>query len=155
MSVGKVVGLYISPSRGEPTRSVEQIYVAPGKGIIGDRYFRQTEIGERHPKSGQEITLIEMEAIEALCQDEGIQISPGQTRRNIITCGVSLNDLVGFIFTVGNIQLRGVRLCEPCNYLASRTDPRVLPALAHRGGLRAEIITEGIININDLITPPQ
>jgi MOSC domain-containing protein YiiM len=153
MSVGKVIGIYISPMRGEPTSSVDQIYVVPGKGIKGDRYFRQTDTGEMHTKSGQEITLIEMEAIEALRQEEGIQVTPGQTRRNIVTSGVSLNDLVGAVFTVGNIQLRGVRLCEPCNYLASRTDPRILPALTHRGGLRAEIITEGVISINDNITP--
>jgi MOSC domain-containing protein YiiM len=152
MSVGKVIGIFISPKRGEPTDPVKQIYVVPGKGIKGDRYFRQTENGEVHTKSGQEITLIEMEAIEAI-SEEGIQISPGQTRRNIITSGVSLNELVGYIFTVGNIKLRGIRLCEPCNYLANRTDPRVLKALAHRGGLRAEIITEGIISLSDIIKP--
>jgi MOSC domain-containing protein YiiM len=150
MPTGKVVGIYISPERGRPTMSVEQIYVMPGKGIRGDRYFRQTEKGEIHSKSGQEITLIEMEAIESLVS-EGIQVTPSETRRNIITVGVPLNDLVGWSFMVGDVQLKGVRLCEPCNYLANLTDPRILPALAHRGGLRAEIITEGSIHLNDSI----
>ena len=152
MKTGNVVGIYISPQRGQPTQAVEQIHVVPGKGINGDRYFRETEKGEKHSKSGQEITLIEIEAIEAL-SDEGIPITPGQIRRNIITQGVSLNNLVGCIFQVGSIQLRGVRLCEPCNYLANLTDPRVLPALTHRGGLRAEIIEEGYIKLNDAIIP--
>jgi MOSC domain-containing protein YiiM len=151
MLAGKVIGIYISPKRGEPTTAVEQIYVVPGKGIRGDRYFRQIENGEMHSKSGQEITLIEIEAISALL-DENIRITPDQTRRNIITQGVPLNDLVGCVFSVGNIHLRGIRLCEPCNYLASLTDTRVLTGLKHRGGLRAEIIIEGFININDSIT---
>jgi MOSC domain-containing protein YiiM len=56
------------------------------------------------------------------------------------------------LFFIGNIQLRGVRLCEPCQYLADRTDPRILKAMAHRGGLRADIITEGNIHIDDTIT---
>jgi MOSC domain-containing protein YiiM len=63
-----------------------------------------------------------------------------------------LNDLVGHLFSIGTIQLRGVRLCEPCQYLANRTDPRILSSMTHRGGLRADIITEGIIHINDIIT---
>lgn len=151
MSAGKVVGIYISPQRGEPTLSVERIHVIPGKGIKGDRYFRKTELGEKPSKSGLEITLIELEAINAIVRDEGIQITPGQTRRNIITHGVSLNELVGCVFTVGTIQLRGVRLCEPCSYLANQTDPRILSAMAHRGGLRAEILDEGFINLNDII----
>jgi MOSC domain-containing protein YiiM len=152
MSSGKVVGIYISAKRGQPTVAVEQIFVIPGMGIVGDRYFRQLDKGEIHTKSGQEITLIEIETIESLVND-GIQVTPGETRRNIITRGVPLNDLVGFNFMVGNIQLRGVRLCEPCNYLANLTDPRILPALAHRGGLRAAIISEGTIHINDSISP--
>jgi MOSC domain-containing protein YiiM len=152
MPHAKVVGIYITPKRGQPTMSVEQIYVLPGKGIRGDRYFRQTDKGEVHSKSGQEITLIETEAVESLIS-EGIQVTPGETRRNIITVGVPLNDLVGCSFMVGDIHLRGVRLCEPCNYLSNLTDPRILAALAHRGGLRAEIITEGSIHLNDTITP--
>lgn len=132
--------------------AVEQIIVVPGMGIVGDRYFRQLEKGEIHTKSGQEITLIEIETIESLV-NEGIQVTPGETRRNLITRGVPLNDLVGFNFMVGNIRLRGVRLCEPCNYLANLTDPRILPALAHRGGLRAAIISGGTIHLNDSISP--
>ena len=75
MKTGNVVGIYISPQRGQLTQAVEQIHVVPGKGINGDRYFRETEKGEKHSKPGQEITLIEIEAIEAL-SDEGIPITP-------------------------------------------------------------------------------
>ncbi len=152
MSLGKVEGMYITSKRGEPTVFVEQVHVVPGKGIEGDRYFIRSGTSNADSKPGHEITLIEMEAIEAICQEDGVNITPDQTRRNIVTRGVSLNNLVGQLFSIGTIQLRGIRLCEPCNYLASRTDPRILHSMAHRGGLRAEIISEGIIHINDIIT---
>jgi MOSC domain-containing protein YiiM len=152
MSRGKVEGIYITPNRGEPTLLVEMAHVVPGMGIEGDRYFFRHDTNNVDSKPGHEITLIEMETIEAICQQDGVNITPDQTRRNIVTRGVSLNDLVGQLFTIGTIQLRGVRLCEPCNYLASRTDPRILHSMAHRGGLRAEIISEGTIHINDIIT---
>jgi MOSC domain-containing protein YiiM len=151
MSTGNVVGIYISPQRGHPTTSVEHIHVIPGCGIEGDRYFRQPGTADDHPRTGHQITLIEKEAIDAICQD-GIQISPDQTRRNIITLGISLNDLVGKEFSVGEILLRGVRLCEPCDYLADQTDPRLKQSMSHRGGLRADILTAGFIHIHDRIT---
>jgi MOSC domain-containing protein YiiM len=131
---------------------IEQAHLVPGMGIEGDRYFIRHRTSNPASKPGQEITLIEIEAIEAICHEDGVIITPGQARRNIITRGISLNDLVDQTFRIGTIQLRGIRLCEPCNYLASRTDPRILHSLVHRGGLRAEIITEGIIHINDIIT---
>jgi MOSC domain-containing protein YiiM len=152
MSLGKVEAIYISPNRGEPTIYVEQVHVVPGMGIEGDRYFKRPRQGDDNVKPGREITLIEMEAIEAICQEDGIIIAPDQTRRNIVTRGVALNDLVGRLFKIGTINLRGIRLCEPCNYLASRTDLRILHSMVHRGGLRAEIISEGMIHINDIIT---
>jgi len=151
MSTGKVVGIYIAPHRGEPTIFVEQIHVIPGKGIEGDRYLWSPDKQDANQKTGREITLIEIEAIESMCQD-GVNISPDKTRRNIITQGVMLNGLVGKLFTVGKVQLRGIRLCEPCDYLANRTDQKIKQSMLHRGGLRADILSEGFIHINDSIT---
>lgn len=152
MPPGKVEAIFIAPNRGDPTISVEQAHIIPGMGIAGDRYFGMAAKKDPNAKPGREITLIEIEAIDAIRQEDGVQITPDQTRRNIVTRGVSLNDLVGRIFTIGNLQLRGIRLCEPCDYLANRTDPRIKKSMSHRGGLRAEIITEGIIRLNDIIT---
>ena len=152
MTIGKVVAIYIAKKRGEPTVLVEQAHVVPGMGIAGDRYFNHSSNRDIHSKPGREITLIEMEAIESMRDVDRLQITPDQTRRNIVTSGIALNNLVGHLFSVGNIQMRGVRLCEPCQYLANRTDPRLLVSMAHRGGLRAEIITDGIIHTNDIIT---
>ena len=151
---GKVVAIYIAPAQGEPTVYIEQAHLVPRMGIEGDRYYYLAQKSGKDSKSGHALTLVEMEAIEAICQQDGIPLTPDQTRRNIVTRGISLNDLVGRVFTIGAIQVRGVKLCEPCSYLAGRTDPRILSSMVNRGGLRAEIISEGIINLNDIITVP-
>jgi MOSC domain-containing protein YiiM len=151
MLIGKVEFIYITAKKGDPTIPVEQIHAVPGKGLEGDRYFDETSTGLKRPGTGHEITLIELEAIEAMQQENGIPITPDQTRRNIVTRGVPLNDLVGHEFSIGDIHLRGIRLCEPCQYLAKRIDQRILSAMAHRGGLRADILTDGIIHVHDLI----
>jgi len=152
MTTGKVVGIYIAQNQGDQTVSVDRIHVVPGMGIEGDRYFIKRTESEKQSKTGREITLIELEAIDSIRLIDGIQITPQETRRNIITKGIPLNDLVGHIFFIGTIKLRGVRLCEPCQYLANKTDPRILHAMVHRGGLRADLLTEGYIQTNDIIT---
>jgi MOSC domain-containing protein YiiM len=152
MTIGKVVRIYIAQNRGDQTVNVDRIHVVPGLGIEGDRYFKKSTDKEGQSKTGREITLIELEAIESIRLIDGIQITPEETRRNIITNGIPLNELVGHIFFIGSIKLRGVRLCEPCQYLANKTDPRILNAMVHRGGLRADILTEGYIQTNDMIT---
>jgi MOSC domain-containing protein YiiM len=149
---GKVLAIYIAPANGEPTISIEQAHLVPGRGIEGDRYFVIPKKEDQEPDPGRELTLVEIEAIDAICVQDGIPLAPGQTRRNIVTSGISLNGLVGRTFTIGSTQVRGVRLCEPCSYLAGRTDPRILTSMIHRGGLRAEILSEGIIHLNDLIS---
>ncbi len=155
MTHARVEAIYIAPGRGKPTVPVDQAHVVPGLGIEGDRYYVLYQSGAMSSKPGHELTLIEFEALEAIAMVDGIPISPAQARRNIVTRGVSLNELVGRVFYVGDIQLRGLRLCEPCTYLADQTDPRIKTAMAHRGGLRVEIINEGIIHVNDLITIPE
>ncbi|HEY6184582.1 MAG TPA: MOSC domain-containing protein [Terriglobales bacterium] len=84
--------------------------------------------------------------------EHGIEIAPGDTRRNIVTRGMSLNDLVGQEFHIGEVRIRGLRLCEPCDHLAKLVGERkVLYGLVHKGGLRAEILTEGILHVGDAI----
>ena len=146
MFKGNVASIHIATAIGEPTTAVAEVRAIPGKGLVGDRNY--TEAGT---KAGEQITLIEREALDALNEESGIQLAPGESRRNIETSGVPLNHLVGQEFTVGEVRLRGIRLCEPCQTLAGMTNARVLPGLVHRGGLRAEILSEGVIRPGDVI----
>jgi MOSC domain-containing protein YiiM len=151
MTHSTVHSIFITPQAGSPTRQVESVHAVPGLGLEGDRYFGQAGTGYKRSGTGRDITLIEFEALEAVQCEEGIQLTSGESRRNIITQGVALNPLVGCEFQVGDVRLRGVRLCEPCRHLAGLTEERVLPALVHRGGLRAEILTDGYIHTGDPI----
>lgn len=96
--------------------------------------------------------MIEIEAIEALGRDYGIEIDAAQARRNIVTRGVGLNHFIDREFAVGEAVLRGTRLCEPCAHLEKLTIKGVMRGLIHRGGLRADVVRGGIIRIGDVIS---
>ena len=148
---GSVHSIHITAVAGEPTVSVEEVRAVEGKGLEGDRYFSGEGSWSSTPGSGRQVTLIELETIEALDRDYEMKIEPGQARRNIVTSGVALNHLVGREFNVGEVRLRGMRLNEPCNHLASLTDEKVKQGLVHRGGLRADIVSGGVIRVGDEI----
>ena len=150
---GEVVSIHVAPEREAPTRSVPSVRAVPGRGLEGDRYFSATGTYSDRPGPGREITLIEFEAIEALGRDNEVHIASGDARRNIVTRGVPLNHLVDREFLVGTVRLRGVRLCEPCAHLENLTRRGVLGGLVHRGGLRAQVLTEGEIHVGDRIEP--
>ena len=129
-----------------------EVKATPGRGIEGDRYFEGTGTWSNHPGEGREITLVEMEAFEGLARERNIALKPGETRRNLVTLGVPLNHLVGKEFQVGDVRLVGIRLCEPCHYLEEMTTKGVVAGLIHRGGLRANVLTSGIIRVGDSVT---
>ena len=133
--------------------TVTQTRAIAGRGLEGDRYFNQTGTYSNSPKPGREVTLIESEAIEALERDLKIRLEPRDSRRNIITRGVPLNHLVGRTFRVGDVSLKGIRLCEPCSYLEGLTTIGVKDGLLHRGGLRAQILSDGAIRVGDKVEP--
>ncbi|MGH9510352.1 MAG: MOSC domain-containing protein, partial [Terriglobales bacterium] len=137
--------------RRAPLESKAEIRVVPGEGIEGDRYARTHRPPNAHHGAGHELTLVESEAIEALERDYHIHLEPGQTRRNLTTRGVPLNHLVDREFLVGDVRLRGVQLCEPCAHLERLLDKPVVPGLRHRGGLRAQVLTEGLIRVGDVV----
>lgn len=128
----------------------------PGKGLEGDRYFSGSgTFSPRPQKPDFEVTFVEGEKIAAFARESGLPFNSLLARRNIVTEGVSLNDLVGEEFWVGEVRMRGVRLCEPCNHLAKASFPEILKGLIHKAGLRAQIISEGRIRVGDLIRKEQ
>jgi MOSC domain-containing protein YiiM len=151
MPTGTLVSIYIAAESGQPMVEAGQAQAIPGSGLEGDRYASGQGLYSTTPGTGRQVTLIELEAIEAFNQEEGLDYPASQSRRNLVTRGVPLNHLVGAEFRVGPVTLLGVRLCEPCDYLARLTRPEVLPGLVHRAGLRADILTPGLIRPGDEI----
>jgi MOSC domain-containing protein YiiM len=150
MTNAQVAAIFTAATPGEPMQSVEVVETVAGKGIVGDRKFRDGG-GSKKDAPDREITLIESEAVESVNRDYPLRVEPNETRRNILTRGVALNHFVGKEFTVGKVRLRGLRLCEPCGHLESMTRKGVMRALLHRGGLRAEILQGGPIKVGDAI----
>jgi MOSC domain-containing protein YiiM len=134
-------------------RSVANAQVVAGRGLEGDRYYSKLGTYSNQAGSGRDVTLIEIEAIEALKRDYEVHLDPGQSRRNIVTRGVALNHLVEKEFRIGDVVLRGTRLCEPCAHMEKLTVKGTMRGLIHRGGLRAEIIKGGTIKVGDRILP--
>jgi len=146
-----VISLHIAASAAAPMRSLGSLYAIAGRGLEGDRYCNFSGTYSKHPGDGRQVTLIEVEVIEALRRDYGIALEPGSPRRNIVTRGLDLNRLVGKQLRIGAVNLRGTRLCEPCMYLEGLSSPGAKRGLIHRGGLRAEILTGGTIRVGDEI----
>ena len=150
---GSIVSIHIAPAAGLPMETVPEARAIAGRGLEGDRYALGVGYYSNTPgPGGRELTLIETETLEAL-PALGVKLAAGETRRNIATAGVPLNHLVGREFRVGAVRLRGTRLCEPCKYLEGLTQPGAMLALLHRGGLRAQILTDGVIRVGDTIKP--
>jgi len=152
MFTGEVVAIYIASDEGKPTESVSEVRAHKGRGLEGDRYARHEGKFSQKEDPGREVTLIESEAIAALNKDYDFDLGLGGSRRNIVTRGVPLNHLVGQEFQVGETTLRGVKLCEPCGYLEGLTEKGIRNGLVHRGGLNAQIVSEGLIRAGDEIS---
>ncbi len=148
---GTVESIHIAAAAREPMRAVQQAEAIPGVGLEGDRYANRQGTFFK-PEPDFELTLIEAEAIEALGREYGVELAPGEARRNVVTRGVPLNHLVGREFRIGAVKIRGIRLCEPCDHLQRLTGHPVIKGLRHRGGLRAQILSQGAIRVADLVS---
>ena len=149
---GRVEAIYIAPEGGAPMRVLERVNVVPGAGLEGDRYLLGTGYYSPRPSpGGRELTLIEAETLEAVQDEIGIRLAPGEDRRNITTRGIALNELVGKRFYVGEVLCEGTRLCEPCQYIEELTGKPLFRPLVHRGGVRARILTAGAIHRGDVV----
>jgi MOSC domain-containing protein YiiM len=146
---GKLLAIYIGPTKREPMQSVPNVAAIAGKGLAGDRYGELAKT----VKPEQEVTLIESEAVAAAVAEEGLEFAAHLARRNLVTQDVPLNHLVGRRFKVGAVTLRGIMLCEPCSHLEKLTVNGIREALLHRGGLRAQIVEGGTISAGDAIEP--
>ena len=143
-----VSAIYISPSATVLPVAVREAEARAHRGLVGDRYFEGCgTFTDWEPKGpGRELTLIESEVLAE------IGLSAAEARRNIVTEGLLLNDLVGKRFRIGTVLIEGIRLCPPCTHLDKVTGKALLKPLADRGGLRADILSDGVIRVGDGIT---
>ena len=150
---GHVDAIHIAEIARGPMLATTDATAVPGRGLATDRYERGAGTFSDWPKD-HELTLVEAEVIEALARDHAVRLEPGETRRNLTTRNVRLNDLVGRQFRIGpDVLCEGTRPCEPCAHLEALTArPNLCRLLAGRGGLRARILTPGHIRVGDAIT---
>jgi len=150
--MAQVVEILIASSPADPAVSIDRVRAVAGSGLEGDRYAKGNGTFSHHPQRPDgELTLIQKEHIDAFVAATGLAFTTQDTRRNIVTLGIDLNALIGRDFKVGEVLIRGLRLCEPCNDLAKQTSPEVLRGLVHKGGLRAQILSSGEIRVGDAL----
>ena len=152
---GRVVSIHIAPKLGAPMVAVNEVRAVPGRGLEGDRYYEHRGSYSGTPGSGRDVTLVASEAIEEIEREKGITLGPGATRCNITTSGLDLNSLIDVEFRIGKVRVLGMRLCEPCAYLAGLVgQPETVKALVHRSGSRCDILNGGTIRVGDEIVTP-
>ena len=148
-----IEAIYVSTEGRRPMVAQERVELRAGAGIVGDRHYGRADW------PGQNLTLVEAEEIEHFSATTGVALEQGATRRNIVTRGVRLNELVGREFSIGEVRLYGVELCEPCSTLgkllatAELAPPAVVKAFLHRAGLRADVIGDGVIATGMALVP--
>jgi MOSC domain-containing protein YiiM len=141
--VGSIEYIFVAPETGAPVEAVSTVEAIAERGLKGDRY----EDDRNRKDAGQQITLIEAEPIEQFVAETGLAMGPHEPRRNLVTRGIDLNGLVGKRFRVGECELEGIELCEPCGTWARNTHREVVRFFVHRGGLNARIVKGGAISI--------
>jgi MOSC domain-containing protein YiiM len=142
-STGTVEAIFIAATHGERPHRVEVAVGHAGKGLEGDRNF-----GDPDPDSCN-ITLIEAEAFERQREEQGLDLDPGDARRQLVVRGLDLGELIGRRFVVGEIECEGEERCEPCSHLTGLVGSQVvLKGLLHTG-LRARILQGGTVRVGD------
>ena len=147
---GSVKDIFITPQSGQAMISVSTVRAFADRGLEGDRFFRDSWNAVK--RSDKAVSLIEDEVLDLAAREIDGNAIGILTRRNIVTCGVPLIELLGREFTVGAVRMRGIRLFEPCGHLVAVTKlPGLFKALEHRSGLKAAIVSDGEIRIGDAI----
>lgn len=150
---GRLEHICITERGSAPMVALPEARLIAGVGIEGDRYATGKGFYSKTPRPDRQVTLIEIESLEALERDHKIELLPRETRRNLTTRGVPLNHLVGKRFRVGEVLLYGARLNVPCKYLEQMTGKPVYAPLIHRSGLNCEIVEGGVVRVGDAVAP--
>ncbi len=145
VGAGVVEGVFLAPAAEAPMVAADAVPAVPGRGLEGDRYFEGAGTFSARGGTGRDLTLVSVEALESA------GVAPLEARRNVVVRGVDLDALIGRRFRVGEVECLGRRRCEPCAHLQRLTRPGVLRALVHRGGLRADVVSGGVLRVGDAV----
>lgn len=148
--VARVARIFIGPEESGPIREVEEVEAIADKGLKGDRYFDDT--GDAHDPT-LEVTLFSAEGLEAGRAESGLDITPEEMRRNLMTEGVTLSDLLGRPFSAGEVVFEGLEQNPPCAHLQRLAGKPLLKPMIEHGGIRARIVQGGTIRAGDEIQP--
>ena len=144
--MAEVFKLGITAKNNLPIKNVNTIEVMANKGIVGDRHFHDSN------DAYNQLSLIESENIDEYNVRFGLDIPYIDFRRNVVTKGIRLNDLIGKKLKVGNVELEGIELCRPCRHLTEMLDQKnILKEFMRKGGLRCQILSSSKINVGDKI----
>ncbi len=147
---GSVVEIWLTAAAAGPMRRVPAVEAVAGLGLAGDRYALGGGTWAQYPDLEKQVTLIDRDDVAAVAAETASDLTPGDTRRNLVTTGVDLPALVGQWFTVGDALLFGMKRCPPCTHLERLTGVRLVKAMVHRGGINAAVfagapVTEGAV----------
>jgi MOSC domain-containing protein YiiM len=152
-SPGRLAEIWLAPTAAAPMRRVASAAALPGLGLEGDRYALGGGTWAEYPQLEKQVTLVDAEAVAAVAREVGAPLTPGDTRRNLVTTGIDLPALVGRWFAVGDVLLFGAKRCPPCTHLERLTGVRLVRAMAARGGINAGVFAGGRLAEGDVVRP--
>ncbi len=153
MNGGVLTEIWLTAEAAAPMRRVPTAQLLAGRGLEGDRYALGGGTWAQYPDLEKQLTLIDVADVAAVAADAGVPLTPGDTRRNLVTVGVDLPSLVGRWFAVGDALLFGAKRCPPCTHLERLTGARLVRAMVHRGGINAAVFSDAPIAEGAVVRP--
>ena len=148
---GALLEIWTAPAAAAPMVRTASVPAVPGVGLAGDRYALGGGTWASYPVQEKQMTLIDADEVAAVAREVGVPLSPGLTRRNLVTAGIALPSLVGRYFAVGDVLLFGTKRCPPCTHLERLTGWKLVKALAARGGVNAAVFAGGTVREGDAV----
>lgn len=150
---GTLREIWRTPTTAAPMQRVRAAALLAGAGLEGDRYALGGGTWAQYPDLEKQLTLIDAGDVGAVARETGSTLTPGDTRRNLVTTGLDLPSLVGGWFAVGEALLFGMKRCPPCTHLERLTGVKVIKSMVHRGGINAAVFAGGPIREGDVVRP--
>jgi MOSC domain-containing protein YiiM len=150
---GVVTEIWLTEAAAAPMRRIPAGLLVAGAGLDGDRYALGGGTWAQYPDLEKQLTLVDAGDVAAVATEVGVDLSPGDTRRNVVTVGIDLPALVGRWFAVGDALLFGVKRCPPCAHLERLTGAKLVKAMLHRGGINAAVFVGAEIAERAIVRP--